>query len=218
MRKLVIVVVVLVGLLVVGDVVARGMVESRLATAVDEHEGVSGAEVDIVGFPFLTQVLGNEFSEVAVSFPAMTASTVAGSLQVDDVELTFYDVATSESYSQGVADRVVGTGTVPYSSFDAAGPLEVSYGGESDDGTGLVRLSVPGIDAGILLAPSVYDDRSLRLTPDGTSLRLPGLVQSLVSTPLRLDGLPSKVRIDSMEATEEGIEVGLLASTVSFTR
>jgi len=217
-RKLLIAVVVLVGLLAAGDFVARGVAEGRLASAIDEREGVSGAEVDVKGFPFLTQVLGNEFGEVEVTFPAVTASTVAGSLQVEDVVLSFYDVTTSNSFSQGVADRVRGTGTVPYSSFEAAGPLEVTYGGESDDGTGLVQLSVPGIGAGILLAPSVYDDRSLQLTPEGTSIRLPSIVQSLVSTPLRLDGLPSKVRIVSMDATEDGIEVALQASTVSVSR
>ncbi len=80
MRKLVIAIVLLVLIAVVGDRVAAYVVEQQLASHIDSTDGVEGSDVNITGFPFLTQVVDNHFDEVEVTLPQLDRETRAGSV------------------------------------------------------------------------------------------------------------------------------------------
>ena len=70
MRKLLIVVAVLALLAVVVDRVAEHLAEGEVASVVKEREDLpSEPDVEFHGFPFLTQVLGNDLSKVTMTLP-----------------------------------------------------------------------------------------------------------------------------------------------------
>ncbi len=68
MKKLVITLVVLVALLIGADFGARAIAESRAGEALAKEAGTTTApNVDITGFPFLTQAIGGEYDHITVS-------------------------------------------------------------------------------------------------------------------------------------------------------
>ena len=71
MKALLVVALLLLGLLVVGDRVAVGFAEDKVATEIAAKGGLQGTpEVDITGFPFLTQAIGGRYDDVRISLTA----------------------------------------------------------------------------------------------------------------------------------------------------
>ena len=71
MKALLVVVLLLVGLAVVADRVALGVAEDRVATELVQEGGLQGRpEVEIAGFPFLTQAIGGRYDDVHISLTA----------------------------------------------------------------------------------------------------------------------------------------------------
>jgi len=210
MRKLALVALVLLGLLVVADLVARNVAESKLADHIDAQEGVQGTEVDIHGFSFLTQLVSSEFAEVDVTFPALSTDPGSGQdLQVHDVRLTLYDVETSETFTRAVASRVEGTGTVSYEQLSELLGVELRF----DPASAGLRLSIPGRRISTVVQPSVDSSQGFVL----------GDVPAAFARMLRSDGfgftgVPDEVSVTAVKPSETGLRVSLEAQDVPFAR
>lgn len=214
MRKLLVAVVLLALLLVVGDRVAASVVEGKLADRIDAHEGVDGAEVDVHGFPFITQVLGNHFGEVEVSLPALDADTAAGSLQVDDVTITLHDLKTADGFTRATARRVTGTGSIPYSQFDQYPQVAVAYGGD-----GMLEVSAPSLGGrSVLIKPDLADGLTLDLSSLGASSAIPAPIRTFLQLSLDVGGLPDGITVDAIEATESSLDLTLTGRGVDLAR
>ena len=89
MKRAVVIVVVLLGLLFVADLLLRAAAENAAATFIDKRiaEKVE-PEVGLGGFPFLASLLSGSFDEVTVAVPQATK----GLLVAEDIRLTFVDV------------------------------------------------------------------------------------------------------------------------------
>jgi hypothetical protein len=188
MRKLIIAAVVVILLLFAADRLSKHFVQDRLAARIETQESVDGVAVDITGFPFLTQVLRNHFDEAHVSLPTLDTETKAGSLLVENLDVTLADIKTSHSYTRAVARSVTGSGSIPYSVFDQFAAIDVSYGGETADGSGYLDVTAPSLGgAGVRVQPDVAD------------------------------GLPDGVVIDHINATPDGLDVTLTGNDVQLT-
>lgn len=117
----------LVGLLVIADRVATGVAERAIADQVSQEIAKQDAqssppEVEVAGFPFLTQVLDGKYERISIRL-----TDVRGSVRGDALALPTLDVdarnvrASLETLrtQQGdvVAETVDGTGTVTYESL-----------------------------------------------------------------------------------------------------
>ncbi|MER5335059.1 DUF2993 domain-containing protein [Micromonospora sp. NPDC002717] len=124
---LVVLLLVLGGLLVVADRVAAGVAERAIADQVRQEVAKQGAqssapEVEVGGFPFLTQVLDGRYERISIGL-----RDVQGSVQGDVVALPKLDVdarnvrASLDTIRSGqgdvVAETVDGTGTISYDSL-----------------------------------------------------------------------------------------------------
>ncbi|MEW2380980.1 DUF2993 domain-containing protein [Micromonospora sp. NPDC047707] len=120
---------VLAGLLVVADRVAAGVAERAIADQVRQEIAKQDAqssppEVEIGGFPFLTQVLDGRYERISIGL-----REVRGSVQGDAVALPTLDVdarnvaASLDTIRSGqgdvVAETVNGTGIISYDSLTA---------------------------------------------------------------------------------------------------
>jgi hypothetical protein len=117
MRTLLVVLLLLLGLAVVADRVGVGVAEDRVAATIAERGGLSGRpDVQIEGFPFLTQAIGGEYEEVRISLTAADLGQPEGTRA--DVTLRGVHVPLSAVLSGSVAevpvDRVDGTATLSY--------------------------------------------------------------------------------------------------------
>ncbi|GLZ77429.1 hypothetical protein Afil01_22360 [Actinorhabdospora filicis] len=81
-RVTVIIVVILAGLVVLTDRIAASIAENKVATLIAKEAGnqkielKSEPDVDVTGFPFLTQVLGGNYDRIDIGFKDLTASGV----------------------------------------------------------------------------------------------------------------------------------------------
>ncbi len=101
MRRLLVTLVVLLGLLAVADRVGAAVASRAIAAQVESSARAQSADVDVAGFPFLTQALAGRYDSVQVS-----ASRVpAADLTVDrlDVTLTSVEVPLGDALSGSVS-------------------------------------------------------------------------------------------------------------------
>ncbi|WP_433530085.1 LmeA family phospholipid-binding protein [Micromonospora sp. CA-263727] len=141
---------VLAGLLAIADRVAATVAERTIADEVRKQVAEQGAqssppEVEVGGFPFLTQVLDGRYERISIRL-----RDVQGSVQGDAVALPSLDVdarnvrASLDTLRSGrgevVAETVNGTGTISYQSLAALLNREGLTLGERD---GKLAVSAP---------------------------------------------------------------------------
>ena len=107
----------LTGVVVVVDRVAVGIAEDRVAQQIAERAGLAGTpEVDITGFPFLTQAVAGRWSDVRVELTADQLGQPAGTradVSMRGVRLPLLD-AVSGAVDEVPVERVDGTATLSY--------------------------------------------------------------------------------------------------------
>jgi hypothetical protein len=109
--------VLVVGILVVVDRVGVRIAEGRVAEQIADRSALTGApEVEIGGFPFLTQALSGEYDDVRIQLTADELGQPAGTradVSLRGVHVPLSDVL-SGSVQQIPVDRVDGTATLSY--------------------------------------------------------------------------------------------------------
>jgi hypothetical protein len=116
-KALLVVLALLLGLLVLVDRVAVGYAEGQVATQLAEKGDLQGTpEVDIAGFPFLTQAVGGRYDDVRISLTAAELGQPEGTRA--DVTLRGVEVPLSSVVSGSVeevpVESVDGTATLSY--------------------------------------------------------------------------------------------------------
>ena len=134
---LVVIVSILLGIGLLADRAVEKWAEGYVADQLTEQAGLAGTpDVDVRGFPFLTQALGGTYEDVRISLTADELGQPAGTSA--DVRLTGVHVPLSAVLSGSVqevpVDRIDGTATLSYELLSA------QLGGDSTleaDGDGL---------------------------------------------------------------------------------
>jgi hypothetical protein len=121
-KALLVVLALVLGLLVLGDRVAVGFAEGQVATQLAEKGGLQGApEVDITGFPFLTQAVGGRYDEVRIALTAAQLGQPEGTRA--DVALRGVEVPLSSVLAGSVqevpVESIDGTATLSYELLSA---------------------------------------------------------------------------------------------------
>jgi len=118
---------VLLGLLVIGDRVAAGIAEDKVAGLIASKAADHGVQserppdVDITGFPFLTQVIGGEYQQIDIRLDDLSS----GELTLPRLDIRAMEVtaALSDVLSGSgpiVAGRMEADGHISYTSLTAA--------------------------------------------------------------------------------------------------
>jgi hypothetical protein len=116
-KGVVVLLVVLLGLAVVADRVAVGIAEDRVAQELAAQGGLQGTpEVDVTGFPFLTQAVAGRYDDVRISLSADQLGQPEGTradVALHGVRVPLASVL-SGSVQQVPIDRIDGTATLSY--------------------------------------------------------------------------------------------------------
>jgi hypothetical protein len=221
MRALLIVVMVLVALLLAVDrgaeYLAGEAAEDRLAA---RPEVVGEPDVNVGGFPFLTQLLARQFNDVDVSVPALTAQ----GLPLTDVDLELRGVTPASGFTSVNVEEVDGTAVLTYTDLQAASPVPgITY---SDGGNGTVafagkvgalgrQLDITGtaaLEAGgntVTVVPQAIDTGNENL--DAAAQRL--LAGNLV---FEVGGLPANIGLTGAQGGPDGIVVTASGSNLTL--
>jgi hypothetical protein len=207
-------VVVLAGLAVAGDRIAEEIVENRLA---EEAQGELGVrpEVEIAGFPFLTQLASRRLGEVEVS----AASVEEQGVEVEDVRLRLRGVEI-ESLNRARVETATGTGVVSFQTLQAAAKqagIELGRAGDQLRATGPVTVlgqevtvtalgSISVRDNVIMFAPSEFSAGGV---PKQVTDAIGDAVGASWNIRLAVGGLPAGVRLDRVRLVDDGVEVQL---------
>jgi hypothetical protein len=212
MRKLLVFLVVVGLVAVIGDRVAEKFAtdeaQRRLVSA-----GLTAPQVDVRGFPFVTQLLARRFDDVHVT----TSAVRIGTGHANQVSGTARDVKVPSS-GPAIVGQLTARGTIPYAEV----LRQVHREGLAlrSAGAGQVQLrrdvSVLGQSYAVVARGrvSTHGDRvvvtptSVKLAAGATvSSRLSGLLAQQLSFAYRIRGLPDGVRIDRITPASGGFVV-----------
>lgn len=177
-------------------------------------------EVEIRGFPFLTQAVRNHFARVDLTASGVSGSRSPGEppLEIRMLQAELYDVRTADGYRRITAGRLDGRATLAYDSLASYSENPLGYGG-NDGGPGRVQTTVAAPVGGDLLnatlsAIVVVDEPNQQVVLTEPSIEVVGMalgdevVDRLADQflePIPVGSLPLGLRLTGVEATETGI-------------
>jgi hypothetical protein len=222
-KVLVVVLVLVVGLAVLLDRVAVGVAEDRVAEQVEAKGGLAGTpEVDIAGFPFLTQAIGGRYDDVRIALTAEQLGQPAGTHA--DVSLRGVAVPLSSVLSGSVeevpVERIDGTATLSYPLLSAqlGGDTTLRPEGDRLRITRTVELlgrTLPLTATGTVALEGndlVVDVE----TASGAGVEVPGFLVDRVADQLDLrysvPALPFGLQLTGVTPAEDGVDVRVEAT------
>ncbi|MEU7022496.1 DUF2993 domain-containing protein [Streptomyces sp. NPDC046203] len=227
LRVLLILAVVLGGIFVGVDRLAVGYVESEAADRVRAAASArpESAEVDIKGFPFLTQIAGRRFDEVDLKLTGLKASAGGGqSVRIGELTVALRDVTLDGAYSIDRVRTADGTALIRYEDLvDASGEkATVRYGGENKlKVTGGVRVLGRTITRTVTSTVTLVGGDTIRVRADSVPGEgMPGLeelVRARTDFDRRVEGLPKGMRVTKVEPRPEGLAVMVTGEDIALT-
>lgn len=226
MRRLVIGVIVLVGLLVAADRIGNAIAEHTVAKTVQDSQHLAHEpDVDIGGFPFLTQLAAGRFGKVTLRDRDVTAGGGARALRLSTVTVVLRDVSVARDFSSATAATTTANATASYADLSTALGAAVSYAGDglvrAKASTTVLGQAVNGtVTARPIARKGALAFGSARVSVGGT--RLPSAVSDALArvfgVPLSLAGLPYGLTVQSASAAADGVELILTARNLTFHR
>ncbi|MEU9243897.1 DUF2993 domain-containing protein [Streptomyces shenzhenensis] len=237
LRILLIVVVVLGVLFVIVDRVAVHFAQGEAADKLKTTEGLASTpDVSIKGFPFLTQVASGSLDDVHVGIKEYDAATgTAGkTIRIEDLNADMKDVTFTGDYSSATAKTATGTALVSYDELlknAKSAPTDLGLGftgqvvGLADGGDGRIKVTLDvGVPGGAhqkvpVLSTVAVKNNTVQVHADNLP-KLAGV--SLLEDRFRqasdfrqaIDQLPGGIKLDKVQAVQNGVEIAVRGSNV----
>ncbi|MGW7453268.1 LmeA family phospholipid-binding protein [Streptomyces sp. NPDC054787] len=230
--RIVVIIGVVLGAVFVGlDRLAVTYVEGRLADRIQARQGLGGSsEVEIRGFPFLTQALSHDLERVDLKLRGVDVMADGRKTRLSELDASFHDVKLNGDYGGGTARRAEGTGLITYADLTAASQTgaTLSYGGAP----GKVRVTAAVDVLGKTLTRHVVSTITLVDAQDGKGGKLvrvradevpgegiPG-VEKLIRRKTDFDrsldgGMPAGLQLSTLTSDETGVHLTLGGSNVA---
>ena len=222
MRALLVVVLLLLGLAVVADRVAVGVAEDRVGTELAAKAGLAGSpEVDIRGFPFLTQAVAGSYDDVRISLTADELGQPEGTradVALHGVQVPLSSVL-SGSVSEVPVDRIDGTATLSYALLSAQLGGDATLKREGDGLRITKTVELLGQTFPLTAAGTVaLDGNELVVDVEnasGAGVDVPEFLASQVSDLLdvryAVPALPFGLQLTGVRPGEDGVDVTVAA-------
>lgn len=221
---LVVVVLVAVGL-VVADRVAERTASSLIAQQLTNELHLSQSpDVDITGFPFLTQVASGHYQQIDISIPSVTALSVT----VRGVDATVKDVHTKPFPSTSADLRTAGAGLVDVGGLVPFSSIPLPPGFTASDSSGLLHVSGTIAVLGASIPITATEDITLegstvtfrpthvQARAGGLQLNLSGAAARQLTASVDLSGMPFHIQVSRLAVVPSGLQVAGQAQNVSL--
>lgn len=198
--------IVLVGLAIGGDRVAVAIAENQMADQIQQSGLSVKPNVDITGFPFLTQLAGHEFHHVVISASNVTGAPVV----ISSIHADLYGMHISSDYKSATVDSLTGTALITYTAIEnAAGipqdVIKLGPGPTPSQITATVDLQI--VSASVTAQITKVSATQFRISVSDLN-GVPGSVLgNLRGYTYTLPKLPAGMAIQSVTATQQGVQV-----------
>ncbi|MCX5198775.1 DUF2993 domain-containing protein [Streptomyces sp. NBC_00249] len=230
LRVVVIVGVVLGALFVGADRWAVSYAENRLADRVQSRQGLAGsAEVEIHGFPFLTQALSHELEQVDLKLKGVEATAEGRKTRLTELDASFREVKLNGDYTGGTAKRAEGTALMSYEDLSKTtqNGETVTYGGAPNKVKVTATVEFLGksftksVVSTVTLVEGKGGGKIVRVRADSVPGEgVPGIesaVRKRTDFDRRLDGgLPAGLQLSALTSDEAGVHLTLSGTDVSL--
>ncbi|MFE3901160.1 DUF2993 domain-containing protein [Streptomyces sp. NPDC059153] len=222
LRILLVIAVVLGGIFVAVDRVAVYFVESEVEGRVQVTGATIGStDVSIKGFPFLTQVAGDQLDEVDVEITGIETDANGRRIRISRMNAALHEVKLADGYSSATAARATGTAVISYEDLTKAASdgVVVEYGGNGKvKVTGTVDILGNPLSRSVLSTVTLVDGHTLKVHADkvpGEGIPgLEGLVRKKTDFEREVGGLPSGLKLRKIQPTADGLEISVTGTDV----
>ncbi|MET7575527.1 DUF2993 domain-containing protein [Streptomyces sp. NPDC005492] len=206
---------------VVVDRLAVARVESRTAKAfqMGMHTPTT-PDVDVRGFPALTQMASGTLRHVDITAHDLPASDITGPLPVSELSLRLKGLRKSDDDRTALAHSADATALLSYPDVSDALGLEISRGSRPDQVRASVRL-LPGDDITVTTTVSVLSGNRIAFRDlEVTGGLLPEVARVAIAKvfeqPIHLRNIPHGLRLRSVTTTGSGLSARLSGESVTF--
>lgn len=212
--------------LYVGDRYAHRRAEGRVAAALQPPLGTPARpQVDIEGFPFLTQIAAGSVGKMQIVADQLGETTNAPVI-LAHADLVMTDVVTTDWFKTMKITHTEGTGLIDYTKLSSLTNAPLRYGSEGRVEI-VVKTTVVGreVEAVITGAPRLNADEQTMTLSDAkisvAGVNLPDFTaQALLAAllkPIPLKGLPLGLTVTGITAAEDGVHVALMAENQTIS-
>ena len=212
--------------LYVGDRYAHRRAEGRVAAALQPPLGTPARpQVDIEGFPFLTQIAAGSVGKMQIVADQLGETTNAPVI-LAHADLVMTDVVTNDWFKTMKITHTEGTGLIDYTKLSSLTNAPLRFGSEGRVEI-VVKTTVVGraVEAVITGAPRLNADEQTMTLSDAkisvAGVNLPDFTaQALLAAllkPIPLKGLPLGLTVTGITAAEDGVHVALMAENQTIS-
>ena len=221
---LAVVVVLILAILGIGDQVAKGYAQNRIAQQIQTSAQLSAKpSVNIEGWPFLTQVAAHDLK--AIDFSANNITTASGKLPFS-VTAKATGVHPDSSFNSATIDHIAGQVTVTYQALDSylgnaigiPGLDAIKFGPDPADGPNAITA-----DAGIASVKATVVKTSpnqimIKFGSLGGIASLLGGAGTIPDQVIDIPKLPAGLVVGSPTATSQGVVIPASASNTTLSQ
>ena len=224
-RWLIISAVGLIVLLVVGDRVGAAIAERIAADALQSSQHLdSRPEVDIGGFPFLTQLISGSYDEITVTAENVPLGVRAHGLVLSRLQVVLHDLTVSGSFSHFHAETATADATLDYAQLGRVVGADLQYAGNGRvEAVKKVTFAGHTFNARVSARPTL-EGQSLSFTDtrvDGV-VGVPDFVVAsltqLYRVTIPLQSVPFDVQLQSLSAGSDGVTLAMTGRNLVYDK
>lgn len=212
-------------LVIAADRISLLVAERVIASKVQTSQHLSRQpSVTIEGFPFLTQVIGNDYHAIRASGSDITLGASGQRVTVSSFSARLSGVSTFDQFHGVTAKTVTGSATLGYDQLSKVlnVPLAYATGGriQATRSVEVLGKTVTATVSAVVTVPGgdelAFSD--VRVAVQDVGVEVPSLVTNQLSSifqrKLSLAGLPFGLRITQLTAASSGVQIDAVASNV----
>jgi hypothetical protein len=225
-RRLLIVVVVIVGLLVALDRIGNVVAERLAADTIQSNQHLPNRpDVNITGFPFLSQLATGDFDKVIVSDSNVPIRGGSLHLQLSSIQITLHQLHIARDLSSVHAKVADAVATMSYAELGRAlGGVRIRYAG-NDRITASKSISIGGqrisgnVSARVRVANDTLTFGQTRVSHvNNLVAQAVAVLQQVFAVHLPLRGIPFEVKVRSLQVDKAGLHLALVGRNLAYSR
>jgi hypothetical protein len=192
-RRLGIAILVILALLLIADRVGAVIAEDQAGDTIKSSQHLkSRPDVNIAGFPFLTQLASGDYDEISITAKHVPLTRAARFLQLTRITVVLHSLNVSRDFSDFHAKTATATALISFADLGKALGVPISYAGDGQITVGKLLRVRP------------------QLTGDGLSFNGGSL------SSLSLQGIPFNIRVQTLKVTKDGLVIALSGSNLEY--